>query len=96
MVEVGRDLLRPSGPVPPLKQGHIELIAQDLAQMAFEWLQGWRLNKVSAQFMPVLSHSHNKKQFPDVQKEIRMFQFVPTAQVLSVSTTEDSLGPSSL
>lgn len=61
MVEVERDLLRLSGPVPPLKQGPTELIAQDHAQMAFEWLQGGRLKKVSGQFMPVLSHSHNNK-----------------------------------
>ena len=43
MVEVGRDLWRSSGPNPLLKQGHLEPVAQDHVQMAFEYLQGWIL-----------------------------------------------------
>jgi len=42
--EVGRDLWRPSRPTPLLKQGHLELAAQDRVQMAFEYLQGGRLH----------------------------------------------------
>jgi len=36
MVEVGRDLWRSSGPIPLLKQGHLEPVAQDCVQKAFE------------------------------------------------------------
>jgi len=39
MVEVGRDLYRSSGPTPLLKQGHLDLVAQDHVQMAFEDLR---------------------------------------------------------
>ncbi|KAK4821092.1 hypothetical protein QYF61_013420 [Mycteria americana] len=38
MVEVGRDLQRSSGPTPLLQQGHLEPVAQDRIQMAFESL----------------------------------------------------------
>jgi len=38
--EVGRDLWRSSGPIPRLKQGHLDQAAQDHIQMAFEYLQG--------------------------------------------------------
>ncbi|KAK4831098.1 hypothetical protein QYF61_015296, partial [Mycteria americana] len=40
MVEVGRGLWRSAGPTPLLKQGHLEPVAQDHFQMAFEYLQG--------------------------------------------------------
>ena len=39
MIEVGRDLWRSSGPRPLLKQGHLETVAQDHVQTAFEYLQ---------------------------------------------------------
>ena len=42
MVQVGRDLWRLSGLTPLLKQGHLEPVAQDHVQMAFEYLQRWR------------------------------------------------------
>jgi len=59
MVEVGRDLQRPPGPTPLLKQGHLELIAQDCVQTASEYLQRWRLHKLSGQPVPVLGHPHS-------------------------------------
>ena len=47
LVEVGKDLWRSSGPTPLLEQGHLELVAQDHIQMAFEYLQGGRLPTTS-------------------------------------------------
>ena len=38
MVEDGNDLWRSSGPIPLLKQVHLEQVAQDHVQMAFEEL----------------------------------------------------------
>lgn len=60
MVEVSRDLLRSSGPNTLLKQGHLEMVAQDRVQMASEDLQGLRLHNTSEQPVPVLKHPHNK------------------------------------
>lgn len=37
MVEAGSDLWRSLGPTPLLRQGHLELPAQDWVQMAFEY-----------------------------------------------------------
>ena len=78
MVEVGRDLWRSSCLAPLLKQGHLELVAQDHVQMVFEYLQGGRLHNPSGQPLPALSHPHRKKVFPDVQL-CPAFQFVPIA-----------------
>jgi len=47
VVEVGRDLQRSSGPTLLLKQGHLKPVAQDCVQVAFEYLQGWRLHNLS-------------------------------------------------
>jgi len=76
-VEIGKDLWTLSGPTTMLKQGHLEPTAQDCIQAAFQYLQGWRLHKLSGQLMPVLGHSHNKEVFPKVQREPPVFQFVP-------------------
>ena len=79
MAEVGRDLWRSSSPTPLPKQGHLERIAQDCVQMAFEYLQGWRLHKVCGQPVPLLGHPHSEKVFPHVQEEPPVFHFVPIA-----------------
>ena len=81
MAEVRRDLWRSSGPTLLLKQGHLELVAQDYIQMAFEYLQQWRLRNLSGQPMTVLCHPHSKNVFSDVQREppVFQFQFVPIA-----------------
>lgn len=42
---------------PVLKNGHLEQVAQDHVQAAFEDLRGRRLHSLSLQSMPVLSHS---------------------------------------
>lgn len=67
---------------PLLKKSHIEHIAQDCTQMAFEYLQQWRLHNLPEWPVPVLSHSHRKNVFPSVQEEPPMFQFVPVASGL--------------
>ncbi|KAK4826745.1 hypothetical protein QYF61_010998 [Mycteria americana] len=59
MTEVGRDLWKASDPTPLLKQGHLDLLAQDYVQPPFEYVQGWRLHNLSGQPVPVLSHPHN-------------------------------------
>jgi len=73
MAEAGRDLWRSFCPTPLLKQGHLELVAQDNVRMAFEYLQGGRL---FGQSVPVVSNSHSKIVFPDVQMGPSVFQFV--------------------
>lgn len=55
-VEVGRKL-EIIWPNPVLKNGHLEQVAQDHVQAAFEDLRGRRLHSLSLQSMPVLSHS---------------------------------------
>ena len=77
MAEVGRDLWRSSAPTTLLKQGHLQLVAQDHVQTAFEYLQGWRIHNLSGQPVPVLSHPHGAKVFPDVQVEPPVFQKHP-------------------
>ncbi|KAK4828375.1 hypothetical protein QYF61_026113 [Mycteria americana] len=83
-------------PTPLLKQGHLEPVAQDRVQTAFEYLQGWRLHKLPGQSVPLLSQPHSKKVFPDVQREPPVFSLCPLPLVLSLGTMEKSLAPSSL
>lgn len=54
LVEVGRDLWKPSDPTLLLKQGHLEPLAQAHVQTAFENVQGERFQNLFGQ--PVLSH----------------------------------------
>ena len=78
MVEVGRDLYRSSGPTPLLKQGHLDLVAQDHVQMAFEDLRWWRLHNLYQGSVTL-----TMKVFPDVQREPLMSQFVPLAWLIA-------------
>lgn len=73
LVEVGRGLSRSPGSTPLLKQGHQKPVPQDHVQVAFEYLQGWRLHHLTRQPMPVLSHPQYKKVFPDLQAELDVF-----------------------
>ena len=57
---VGRDLQRSSGLTSLVKQGHLESVAQDYVQTAFEYLQGWRAHKPSGKPVPVLIHPHSE------------------------------------
>ncbi|KAK4806513.1 hypothetical protein QYF61_021349 [Mycteria americana] len=68
MDEVGMDLWSSSVPSSMLKQGHLELVSQD---------HGWRPHNFPGQAVPVLSHPHSEKVFPDVQRVPPVFQFVP-------------------
>lgn len=43
------------------------------------YLQGWKLQNLSWQLMPVLSYHHSNKLFPHVQRKPSVFWFVPTA-----------------
>ena len=79
MVEVERDLLKSPAPTHLLKQGHLELVAQDHVQMAFKYLQVWRLDSLPGQPVPVLTHLHSERGLPDVERESPVFQFVPVA-----------------
>lgn len=79
MVEAERDFQRSYGPTPLLRQGHLELIAQGHAQMAFEYPQEWRLHNIPGQRVPVFGHPHRKKVFPDTQREPPVFQCAPMA-----------------
>jgi len=59
MVEVERDLWRSSGPTPLLKQGDLELAAQDHDQTASKHLQGGRLHNHFGPSVPVLGRPHS-------------------------------------
>lgn len=50
MVEVGRGLWRSS-----VQRGHLDQVALNCVQMAFEQLQGQRFHSFSGQSVPVLS-----------------------------------------
>ena len=76
VADTGRDLWRSPDPIPLLKQGHLEAVAQDHVRMAFDRLQGRKLHNLSGQPVPVLGHPDSKKAFPDVQREQPVFQFV--------------------
>lgn len=57
-VKTKRELWGSSGPASQLKEGLPELVAQDYVQMAFEYLQGWRLQSPSGQPLPALKYKH--------------------------------------
>lgn len=75
-VDVGRDFWRSSCPSLQHKQGHLDFVAKDHIQMAFEYLQCVRLHNVPGQPVPVLSLPHWEKVVSDVQRETPVFQFV--------------------
>jgi len=93
---VGRDLWRPTGPVLLLKPGHLQPAAQDHVQAASEYVCGWRPHHLSGQPVPVLSHPHSERVYPDIQREPPACQFVPMASGLSLDITKESLAPCSL
>ena len=77
---MGRHLWRPSGAgsrwYSRATRSHLP---RTCVQMAFEYLQGWRLRNLSGQPVPVLSHPHSKKVLPAVLREPPVFQSVPAA-----------------
>jgi len=94
-LKLGKDLWRPSGPTPLLKQGHLEPVAQDHLQMAFEYPQGWRLHRLSGQPVPGLGHPHSETVFPDIQTS-HVSACVSFLWSWHWAITEMSLVPSSL
>lgn len=66
MVEVRRDLWRPSSPTPLLKHGHREHVVQGHIQAGFEYLHR-RLHSFSVN---LLCHQHSKEFFPHTQMEL--------------------------
>lgn len=55
----------------PLRQGHLEPLAQDHAQAGFDYLQGRSFHNLSEQPVPALGHPHSEKVFPDVRTKHR-------------------------
>lgn len=76
MAGVKRDLWRSPSPTTLLKQGSLEQVAQNHVQIAFEYLQGWKLQNLPGQHVPMLSHPHTEKVFSDFRRIYSMFQFV--------------------
>ena len=62
---------------PGSKQGHVQLdqSAQSPVQPDFECLQGWGIDHLSGQPVPVLHHPHCKKFLPYVQSKSTLFEF---------------------
>lgn len=75
MVEVGRNLLRSSSPA-PAQVVPFQPAVQDRDHAALDCLQGWRLNNLSEQLVPLFDHDHSKNEFSCVLIELRLFQFV--------------------
>lgn len=74
MVDVKRNLWRSS--CFPALQDHLEPSSQDHDWMAFEHVQGWRLQNLPGQPVPALGYPHSKKVLPDVWMKPPVFQFV--------------------
>lgn len=60
---VGRDVWKSSSPITFLKQGYVEQVASDHIYSSVEYLQGWKLQNLYGQPVPVFDHSHCKKDF---------------------------------
>ena len=56
--EVGRDMWRYLAQFPCSKK-----FAQGCVQLGAEYLQGWRLHKLSGQPVPMIDHPHSKEDF---------------------------------
>lgn len=76
---------RSSGPTPRLRQGHLEPVAWEHTQMAFEYFQGPRIHNFPGQ--PVLGHLQSKRVSWCFSENLLCF---------SLCTTEKSLIPTSL
>lgn len=53
--------IKSNPPQPRSRQGQLEQVAQDHAQLGYQYLQGWRLHILSEQSVPVFEHPHSKK-----------------------------------
>ena len=57
------------------KQGHLQLVAHNLVQAGFEYLQRRRTYSSSGQPVPVHHHPQSKEVLPHVQAELLMLEF---------------------
>lgn len=62
---------------PLLRQGHPRLVAQDRVQMALGYLQGWQLQHLPGEPVPVLGHPHSEKVFPALRQGLMCFSSCP-------------------
>jgi len=62
--------------LPCSEQGHAQLnqVAQGLIQPHLESLQGWGINHISRQFVPVPHQPHCKSLFPYIQPKSPLFE----------------------
>lgn len=67
---------------------HLQQVAQDHVQRAFEYLQGGSLHNLSGQPAPVCNHPHINKHFL-MLSQVRLY--FNMALVLSLNTTKKSL-----
>lgn len=93
MVEVDRDLWRSLVSTPLLRQGHLVQVAQNV-QMAFEYLQWWRLHNLIAEGCAlVLRMIKSSSKF---RGSLLCFSLFLLPLVMSLSTTKKSLALFSL
>ncbi len=78
MAEVGRDLLRASGPTLCSSRATYGQLPRTMSRWLLN-ISGGGLYNLPGQPVPVLGHPHSEKVFPDVQTEPPVFQFVPIA-----------------
>ena len=76
------------GPAEPLRVG-----CPELGPDGFWISQRMGIHHLSGQPVPVLSHPHSEKTFPDVHREPPVFQFVPTASGLVTQRHWKRLAP---
>lgn len=87
-----KNLWRSSDPNPSIQKGHPQPAAQDHVQMAFKYLQAWRLHHHPGQ--PV--HLHSKRSVSWCSEGTCSVTACPLVPGLSLGTTEKSLTPVSL
>lgn len=77
-------------PTALLKEGHMEQVAHD--QIAFEYLQVWRLDKLFGRPVAVFSHPHSEKVLL-FRGNLLHFSLFPLPLVPSLGTTEKNQFP---
>lgn len=93
---MGGDLWRPPGPTPLLKQSHLEQAQVVLVcPGGFEVFQGVRLHSLLGKPVPFISYPHSKSFSLFSEGTTRVFSLCLLPLVLSLSTAEKDLAPSS-
>jgi len=73
---------------PLLLQGQPEQATQGCVQLRFEYLQPWRLHKLSVHPVPVLNNLHSTNGLSYLRSEFSVFLCVLLPLVLSLDTTK--------